>query len=217
MAPTSEPRDYFASRLLERVDADNPVALAYEAQAVSREVGFDFNNYEDVVPRALDEVREAEEAHAQGDEGRDAFGDEIADIMFSLINLARHAGIDSEALGTLTGGFVLAGVHPSTDLTVFGATMRRNIADTIPVTDSEQRKVAVEQLFANGMQNSIDLAVAYHFDPIQLLRENVRKYLVRCQTIEELASEESKSWADLAANGEIIAFWKRAKTKLKSQ
>ncbi|MCX6729022.1 MAG: hypothetical protein NTV95_00015 [Candidatus Saccharibacteria bacterium] len=86
--------DYFAERLLAKLNSAEPVFAAYEAQAVSKEVGFDFADFQDVVPRALDEIREAKEAFAEeGKAGREHFGDEIADIMFSLINLARHAGI----------------------------------------------------------------------------------------------------------------------------
>jgi hypothetical protein len=32
-------------------------------------------------------------AYEEGAEGREHFGDETADIMFSLVNLARHAGV----------------------------------------------------------------------------------------------------------------------------
>lgn len=91
-------KDYFADELLGKLNTADPVYAAYEAQAVSRNVGFDFADFQDVVPRALDEIRETKEAfEEEGSEGREHFGDELADIMFSLTNLARHAGIEDLA------------------------------------------------------------------------------------------------------------------------
>ena len=50
--------DYFADRLLTKLYKADPVYAAFEAQDVSSDVGFDFDNFQDVVPRALDEIRE---------------------------------------------------------------------------------------------------------------------------------------------------------------
>ena len=63
--------DYFADRLLSKLEVTDPIFAAYEAQDVSRDVGFDFANFQDVVPRALDEIRETKEAYEEeGSEGR---------------------------------------------------------------------------------------------------------------------------------------------------
>lgn len=210
--------DYFADGLLEKLAAADPVHAAYEAQAVSRDVGFDFANFQDVVPRALDEIRETKEAYEEsGPEGREHFGDEIADIMFSLINLARHAGLDD--LTSLESLTEKAANRSAGEIDTVG--LVDNIGERITAiagvekTDQDSIQEAMGALFEEGMVDSILIAQANNFDPRELLVENVRKYLIRCQAIEQLAAEDGKQWSDLAANSEIITYWKRAKTLLK--
>lgn len=212
--------DYFADDLLAKLDVADSIFAAYEAQDVSRGVGFDFADFQDVVPRALDEIRETKEAYEEQDqvtEGHVHFGDEIADIMFSLINLARHAGLSD--LSTLDDLTTKADVRSMEEVDTIGLVddIGIRIADVADVekTDQDRIKGAMETLFEEGMIDSILIARANGFDPKPLLLENVRKYLVRCQAIEQLAAEDGKQWADLAANNEIIAYWKRAKTLLK--
>lgn len=65
------------------------------------------------------------------------------------------------------------------------------------------------------MADTIRLAQAHGFDASTLLRENVRKYLIRCQAIEQLAEQDGKQWTDLADSNEIVAYWKKAKILLK--
>ena len=62
-----------------------------------------------------------------------------------------------------------------------------------------------------GIRDCIILAQNNDFNPEDLLRENVRKYLIRCQAIEKLALSDNKSWDDLARNNEIVKYWKKAK------
>ena len=212
--------DYFADGLLAKLDAADPVFAAYEAQDVSRDVGFDFADFQDVVPRALDEIRETKEAYEeqhQDVEGHEHFGDEIADIMFSLINLARHAGLND--LPSLDDLLAKANVRSAEEINTIElvddiGTRIVAVAD-VEKTDQEKIKEAMGVLFEEGMVDSILIANANDFDPKALLVENVRKYLDRCQAIEQLAAEDGKQWSDLSANNEIIAYWKRAKTLLK--
>jgi uncharacterized protein YabN with tetrapyrrole methylase and pyrophosphatase domain len=211
----SQVRDYFAESLLVKLDAVDPIFAAYEAQDVSRNVGFDFADFQDVVPRALDEIRETKEALAEeGEEGRDHYGDEVADIMFSLVNLARHAGIgDLPTIADL--GDNVPSDHTLDPMAVIEGIGQRisEVAEAQQVQPAEF-EAAMTELFKTGMVDAIRLALAHNFDAESLLRENVRKYLVRCHAIEQLAAEDDKSWADLYANNEIITYWKRAKVLL---
>lgn len=212
-------RDYFANELLDKLNVADPIHAAYEAQAVSRDVGFDFADFQDVVPRALDEIRETKEAFAEeGEEGREHFGDELADIMFSLTNLARHAGIKDLAS--------IDEIVRKSDCTRIDREDTTSIIDTIgskieavaeaEKTDTSSDFVAkMNELFESGMVDVSQLAEAHGFDTTTLLRENVRKYLIRCQAIEQLAEQDGKQWSDLAANNEIVAYWKKAKILLK--
>lgn len=208
--------DYFADNLLGKLDAAEPVFAAYEAQDISREVGFDFADFQDVVPRALDEIRETKEAFEEGPEGREHFGDEIADIMFSLINLARHAGIrELTPIEALEQDLAEATEQADT-LQLIDAIGEKIKEVALAETENEVDFMGeVNDLYHAGMKDAILLAKMHGFVPSELLKENIRKYLIRCAAIEKLAFEDGKQWADLAANGEIIAYWKRAKTLLK--
>lgn len=208
--------DFFAEGLLNKLDVTGPVFAAYEAQDISRDVGFDFANFQDVVPRALDEIRETKEAFEEGPEGHEHFGDEVADIMFSLVNLARHAGMQD---------------LPEVEVAVSGAEeLPTEGVDTLELIDSIGAKISavaevdqtsedfmdkMSELFRTGMADAALLAKLNGFEASALLRENVRKYLVRCRAIEQLAAEDGKQWSDLSANNEIITYWKRAKALLK--
>ncbi len=209
--------DFFAEGLLNKLDITDPIYAAYEAQDVSRNVGFDFADFQDVIPRALDEIRETKEAfEEEGPEGREHFGDEIADIMFSLVNLARHAGINEmPAVESVVADADLLPVEDVDTIELIDAIGAKIAAVAEIEPQGEDFIAKIHELFQSGMADAALLAKANGFDPAHLLRENVRKYLVRCQAIEQLASEDGKKWADLSANNEIIAYWKRAKILLK--
>lgn len=210
--------DYFADRLLVKLDEADPVYAAFEAQDVSRDVGFDFDNFQDVVPRALDEVRETKEAYEEeGPDAKEHFGDEIADIMFSIINLARHAGIRD--LPTLKSQIEKVPEFDTKDVDTIkmidGLGSLIVDASEIALERPEDIEEAAQELFDKGIQDCIILAHNNDFNPEDLLKENVRKYLLRCQAIEQLASDDNKLWDDLARNNEIVTYWKKAKTILK--
>jgi nucleoside triphosphate diphosphatase len=72
-------------------------ALA-RAEKISRRAaayGFDWDNAAQVVDKVREETDEVAEALAAGDP--QALSEEIGDLLFSVANLARHAGIDPEA------------------------------------------------------------------------------------------------------------------------
>ena len=211
----TQKNDYFADRLLVKLDKADPVYAAFEAQDISRDVGFDFDSFQDVVTRALDEIRETKEAYLEkGPDAKEHFGDEIADIMFSIINLARHAGI--RELPTIKSQIKKVTEDDSKDVDTI--TMINGIgtlieeASVVAFENPEDTKKAAQELFEKGIRDYIILAQNNDFNPEVLLRENVRKYLIRCQAIEKLALSDNKSWDDLARNNEIVKYWKKAKT-----
>ena len=90
----------------ERVDkgedgtlADIPMVLpslsrAYKLQKRAASVGFDWTNPKDVLAKVKEEIAELEVEIAKGD--RLAMEDEMGDLLFSCVNLARHLSIDPE-------------------------------------------------------------------------------------------------------------------------
>ncbi|RTL54672.1 MAG: nucleoside triphosphate pyrophosphohydrolase [Bradyrhizobiaceae bacterium] len=87
--------DASPSPLLSSVKAGQPaLARALDLQRKASTVGFDWND-----PRAvLSKIREeADEIEAALDKGEaEAIADETGDLLFAVVNLARHAGADPE-------------------------------------------------------------------------------------------------------------------------
>ncbi|MCX7306005.1 MAG: nucleoside triphosphate pyrophosphohydrolase [Hyphomicrobiales bacterium] len=77
-----------------------PVALpaltrALKLQEKAARVGFDWNEAGPILDKVEEEIGEMREAMAKGDTV--SMKDEFGDVIFSLVNLGRHLGIDSEA------------------------------------------------------------------------------------------------------------------------
>jgi MazG family protein len=68
---------------------------ALKIQSVVSRVGFDWENPEGVVDKIKEEIREVEEA--MDGKNKDRMEDEIGDLFFSVVNLARLLKIDPEA------------------------------------------------------------------------------------------------------------------------
>jgi tetrapyrrole methylase family protein / MazG family protein len=78
---------------------------AQKAQKKAARVNFDWTELSDVVAKVDEELAEAKEAIASGD--REAVEDEIGDLLFAVVNLARKSGLDAEvALQGATDKFV---------------------------------------------------------------------------------------------------------------
>jgi MazG family protein len=80
--------------------ADLPEALpalmrAQKAQKKAARVNFDWTELSDVVAKVDEELAETKEALAGGD--RAAIADEIGDLLFAVVNLARKSGLDAES------------------------------------------------------------------------------------------------------------------------
>lgn len=67
---------------------------AYRMQEKTAQVGFEWDNTEDVLAKVHEEMEELAQAVATGDVDRKE--DEFGDVLFSLINYARFIGVDPE-------------------------------------------------------------------------------------------------------------------------
>ena len=78
---------------------------AQKAQSKAARVNFDWTDVRDVVAKVDEEINETKEAIASKDRAR--IEEEIGDILFAVVNLARKCKIDAEsALQRATGKFV---------------------------------------------------------------------------------------------------------------
>lgn len=68
---------------------------AFRMQDKTRQVGFEWENHEQVWNKVEEEIAEFKEASLSGND-QSAMEDEFGDILFSLINYARYKGIDPE-------------------------------------------------------------------------------------------------------------------------
>ncbi|MFC0219192.1 nucleoside triphosphate pyrophosphohydrolase [Pseudochelatococcus lubricantis] len=92
--------------LLDGVPANMPALMrAEKLQRKAARVGFDWTDTADVIAKVREELAEVEEAIAQDEAapgGRTAVAEEIGDLLFAVVNLARHLGIDPEAAARAT-------------------------------------------------------------------------------------------------------------------
>jgi len=78
---------------------------AQKAQSKAARVNFDWTEVRDVIAKVEEELREMKEAIASQDRG--AIEEEIGDVLFAIVNLARKCKIDAEsALQKATDKFV---------------------------------------------------------------------------------------------------------------
>lgn len=68
---------------------------ALKLQEKAGRVGFDWNDARQVLAKIREETDELSEALESG--GINAIRDEMGDLLFAVVNLARHAGVDPEA------------------------------------------------------------------------------------------------------------------------
>ncbi|MBI3607695.1 MAG: nucleoside triphosphate pyrophosphohydrolase [Nitrospirae bacterium] len=82
--------------LLERVPRGLPVlATAHQVQSRAARVGFDWTRRDDVFLKLQEELGELQEALRGADRGR--VRDELGDLLFTVVNLARLLKIDAES------------------------------------------------------------------------------------------------------------------------
>src|SRR5665811_1885285 len=89
------PEQVLHKSLLSGVKAGQPaLARAMELQRKASSVGFDWNDPREVLRKIREEADEIEEALDRGDAGE--LAEETGDLMFALVNLARHVGADPD-------------------------------------------------------------------------------------------------------------------------
>jgi len=91
-----EPTKKKRKSILDGIPESLPSLLyARKIQSAAGKVGFDWEEPEGVIDKIKEEADELCEAMEQRD--RDDIEDEIGDLLFSIVNLARSAGVDPEA------------------------------------------------------------------------------------------------------------------------
>ena len=89
-------RGEVAEHLLDSVSAGMPaLARAEKLQKKASKVGFDWHDPRAVLAKLREEIEEVEEAIAE-QHPRTAVEDELGDILFCVVNLARHLDLDAE-------------------------------------------------------------------------------------------------------------------------
>lgn len=95
---------------------------AQKAQKKAARVNFDWTELSDVVAKVDEELAETKEAIASGD--AEAIADEIGDLLFAVVNLARKSGLDAEtALQRATDKFVARFSRVEDELRARGQTL----------------------------------------------------------------------------------------------
>ncbi len=111
------------SSLLADVKPGQPaLARALELQRKAATVGFDWNDPRAVLSKIHEEADEIAAALDDGDAAH--IGEEIGDLMFVLVNLARHADVDSEtALRSANAKFARRFAHIEQSLRAQGRSL----------------------------------------------------------------------------------------------
>ena len=73
-----------------------PLTRALKLQAKASTVGFDWNDPRAVVAKLREEIDEIEAELAEGVPAPARVTDEVGDLLFAVVNLARHLGTDPE-------------------------------------------------------------------------------------------------------------------------
>jgi tetrapyrrole methylase family protein / MazG family protein len=81
--------------VLERVPRSLPALdRAFKITEKAARVGFDWNSIDGVIDKVEEELRELETALAEND--AEKTGEELGDLLFSVVNLCRHAHVDPD-------------------------------------------------------------------------------------------------------------------------
>jgi tetrapyrrole methylase family protein/MazG family protein len=70
---------------------------AFKMQSKAASVGFDWKNAADAWPKVGEEIEELRAAIEEGPDDGPAVNEELGDVLFSVVNIARHLGLDPES------------------------------------------------------------------------------------------------------------------------
>ena len=70
---------------------------AHKVQKKAAAVGFDWDDVEGAFPKIVEETGELRAALDAGSGDHDHVRDELGDLLFAVVNVARHLGLDAEA------------------------------------------------------------------------------------------------------------------------
>jgi len=68
---------------------------AFRIQEKASHVGFDWKNSKEIIPKLYEELKELEKAIQE--DNKEDMKEEIGDLLFTIVNIARHLGIDPES------------------------------------------------------------------------------------------------------------------------
>lgn len=118
--------------------ADEPLTEALRLQRDAAALGFDWRHLQELWDKLAEETLELQQAAGQGPE---AVEDELGDLLFMVVNIARHLGADpSEALVRANAKFARRFTH------VMAA------ADALPPLGDPARLWAMEQRWQDAKQ-----------------------------------------------------------------
>ncbi len=84
--------------VMEGVPGNLPSLLyAFKVQSKAASVGFDWKNADEAWPKVAEELDELRVALREGPADAPAVNEELGDVLFSVVNIARHLGIDPES------------------------------------------------------------------------------------------------------------------------
>lgn len=99
---------------------------ARKLQERAARVGFDWTTADDVVAKIEEEVGELRQAASKTEEDGEAISEELGDLLFSLVNHARHLGVDPEtALRHANVKFERRFRHVETEMSSSGRDLER--------------------------------------------------------------------------------------------
>ncbi len=214
---TTNNTGYFVGRLLEELPNQKPLLAIYDSQYESFKVGFDFKTVELAFDRLKDEIRELNEAFGEMGENPDEakiknICDEAIDIVFGLINVSRHMGIERERILFLKNKIMFTqkvGTEENVNLI-------KKLFDEYETSFNNKDKDAMFIIAQNLFAQISYLVESYGLNLDEAIKNNVAKYLKRCNFIEENLKSRDLKWTDVALE-EIYKLWKEAKTALKNE
>lgn len=82
--------------ILSGIPQNMPALLtAFRIQEKASHVGLDWKNSEEIIPKLQEELKELENAIKEGK--KEKIEEEIGDLLFTIVNISRHLGIDPES------------------------------------------------------------------------------------------------------------------------